>query len=304
MNIEHLRLFVRVANTQKISLAGQELGLSPAVASSYINKLEENLGVRLVHRTTRKVSLTEDGEAFLPHAEDVLASVEAAQVSVGAGDSSPTGTLRITAPSSFGRMHLMPAMRGFMQTYPQLNIDCRFSDSVVDLVEGGFDIAIRNAELKSSSLVARKLAPDQRILCASPDYLKHHGEPKTPDDLVNHQCITLAGLEQWQFNLPGGKTTTFKAKGRFRADNGEAVRDACVQGLGVTINSTWIAYEYLQSGELVQVLKDYSLASDTAIWAVFPSNRQLAPKVRAFIDYFVKVYGQKPYWDDSRIRMK
>lgn len=304
MNIEHLRLFVRVANTQKISLAGQELGLSPAVASSYISKLEENLGVRLVHRTTRKVSLTEDGEAFLPHAEDVLASVEAAQISVGAGDNSPTGTLRITAPSSFGRMHLMPAMRGFMQTYPQLNIDCRFSDSVVDLVEGGFDIAIRNAELKSSSLVARKLAPDQRILCASPEYLELHGEPETPDDLDSHQCITLAGLEQWQFNLPGGKTKTFKAKGRFRADNGEAVRDACIQGLGVTINSTWIAYEYLQKGELVQVLKDYPLASDTAIWAVFPSNRQLAPKVRAFIDYFVKVYGQKPYWDDSRTRMK
>lgn len=300
MNLEHLRLFVRVARTQNISQAGQELGLSPAVASNYIARLEADLTTRLIHRTTRKVSLTEDGAGFLPYAEDVLASVEAAQASVGVGENSPSGTLRITAPASFGRMHLMPAIKGFMLAYPKLEIDCRFSDSIVDLVEGGFDIALRNAELKSSSLIARKLAPDRRVVCASPDYLKTHGTPKTPKDLKQHQCISLAGLDTWQFKTPTG-TQAIKAKGSFKADNGEAVRDACTLGLGITINSSWIAYKHLRDGRLVHILKDYPLISDTAIWAVYPTSRQLAPKVRAFIDYFANIYGDEPYWDQDKI---
>lgn len=296
MNIQHLRLFVRIATTNNISSAGNELGLSPAVASSYINKLEASLGTRLIHRTTRKVSLTKDGEAFLPHAEDVLASVEAARTSVGVGNHSPSGTLRVTAPASFGRMHLVPKMKDFMQIYPDISIDCHFSDSIVDLVEGGFDIAIRNASLKSSSLIARKLAPDNRILCASPEYIAKYGEPQTPQELEEHNCLILKGLDYWEFETPDG-IVTIKPQGKFKIDNGEAVRDACVQGLGVTINSTWSVYECLKRGELVQVLKDYPFISTAAIWAVYPSSRQLAPKVRAFIDFFANAYGDKPYWD-------
>lgn len=296
MNIEHLRLFVRISHTQNISKAGQEFGLSPAVASNYINKLEDDLGVRLLHRTTRKVSLTEDGEGFLPHAQEVLASIETAKAAVGVGEASPSGTLRITASASFGRMHLIPAMKGFMQAYPNVEIDCRLSDSIIDLVEGGFDIAIRNAQLKSSSLIARKLAPDRRIVCASPDYIKNNGEPVSPQELINHQCITLTGLDNWQFDTPEGKVT-IKAKGKFKADNGEAVRDACAQGIGITINSTWVAHELLQKGELIPILQDYPLISDSAIWAIYPTSRQLAPKVRAFIDYFAAVYGPTPYWE-------
>ncbi|MFY0641716.1 MAG: LysR family transcriptional regulator [Bermanella sp.] len=296
MNIDHLRLFVRIAGTHNMSKAGNELGLSAAVASSYINKLEAGLGTRLIHRTTRKVSLTEDGQAFLPHAEEVLASVEAAQVSVGMGNYSPSGTLRITAPASFGRMHLIPLMKGFMDTYPDLSIDCRLSDGIVDLVEGGFDIAIRNSELKSSSLIARKLAPDRRMLCASPEYIARNGMPQTPQELQKHECITLSGLDQWQFKTPEGFITV-KAQGRFRTDNGEAVRDACIQGLGITINSYWNAYEYLKRGELIHILEDYPVIAGTAIWAVYPSSRQLSPKVRAFIDYFSNAYGDKPYWE-------
>ncbi len=172
MNIEHLKLFIRVATTNNISLAGKELGLSPAVASTHIGKLEEELGVRLIHRTTRKVSLT----------EEVLASIEAARASVGAGDVSPKGNLHVTAPSSFGRMHLVPTLKVFLSRYPDLSIDLQFSDSIVDLVEGGFDIAIRNADLKNSTMIARKLAPDRRIICASPEYLARFGEPSRPDE--------------------------------------------------------------------------------------------------------------------------
>ena len=152
MNIDHLKLFVRLAVTHNISSAGKEFGLSPAVASSYIKKLENNLSVRLLHRTTRKVSLTPEGQAFLPYAEDVIASVEAACVSVGSGKISPRGTLRITAPASFGRMHLMPASKTFLSRHPDLTLEFQFTDTMVDLVEGGFDIAIRNTELKRFNL--------------------------------------------------------------------------------------------------------------------------------------------------------
>lgn len=298
MNIEHLKLFVRISSTHNISIAGAELGLSPAVASSHVNKLEEKLGVRLIHRTTRKVSLTEEGQAFLHHAEDVLSSVEAANASVGAGSSSPMGTLRIAAPASFGRMHLVPALSKFMRKYPHLKIDLKLSDTIVDLVEGGFDIAIRNSELKDSSLIARKLTTDKRILCASPKYIAECGMPETPNDLKNHNCITLMGLDNWTFQQKKEKFT-IKVKGNFRTDNGEAIRDACVNGLGITVNSTWSACQQLLNRELVEVLPDYPLLSQTAIWAVYPSSRQLAPKVRAFIDYLAEHFNDKPYWDEG-----
>ncbi len=296
MNIEHLKLFIRLSATHNISQAGQELGLSPAVASAHISKLEEGLGVRLVHRTTRKVSLTEEGKDFLPHAEEVLASVEAARAAVGAGKGLPSGTLRVSASASFGRMHLVPALQGFLASYPDLNVDLRLSDSIIDMVEGGFDIAVRIAELKDSSLIARKLAPDDRILCASPAYLAQHGTPESPNDLNDHSCLTLMGLDQWTFATSEGERTV-KAKGSLRTDNGEAMRDASVAGLGISIGSKWSVYQHLQRGELVQVLEDYPLVSDTAIWAVYPSSRLLAPKVRVFIDYFAECFREPLYWD-------
>lgn len=295
MNVDHLKLFIRIAATGNISMAGQAIGLSPAVASAHINKLEASLGVRLIHRTTRKVSLTEEGIAFLPHAEDVLASVAAAKASVGVGNLSPAGTLRVAAPASFGRMHILPALNGFFAQYPDLAVDLKLSDTIVDLVEGGFDIAIRNSALKDSSLIARKLAPDHRIVCASPEYLKKHGEPKSPEELKQHQCISLMGLDNWQFEQHNTQIK-IKVKGNFRTDNGEAVRDACINGLGITINSSWSAYQHLKNGQLVQILKNYPLVSNTAIWAVYPSSRLLAPKVRAFIDYFYQHFGDRPYW--------
>ena len=297
MNIEYLKLFTRIAVTHNISLAGKELGLSPAVASAHVNKLEDGLGVKLIHRTTRKVSLTEEGLAFLPHAEQVLASVDAARASVGSGNVTPQGTLRVTASASFGRMHLIPAIKGFIDRYPNLKIDLRFSDSIVDMVEGGFDIAIRNATLNDSTLIARKLANDTRVICASPQYLVEHGEPKTPQDLLSHQCIQLIGIESWVFDTPDG-LKKIKNPGQLRVDNGESLRDASVAGMGITICSTWCAYQNLRNGELVQILKNFPLVSDTALWAVYPSSRLLAPKVRAFIDYFVDYFGEIPYWEE------
>ena len=295
MRIEHIKLFVRVANLCNFSSAGDELGLSAAVVSAQISKLERDLGTRLLHRTTRKVSLTEDGMAFLPYAEDLLANADAARAAVGMGNSSPSGTLRLSVPASLGRMHMMPAMHGFMDTYPNIKVDCRFSDSIVDLVEGGFDIAIRNAKLESSSLIARKLASDHRVLCASPGYIKTFGEPKGPKDLSGHQCIVLSGMDTWQFKS-GTDVLNVKVTGRFKTDSGEAVREACVQGFGISINSMWSAYRELQSGKLIRILEAHPLVTETAIWAVYPSSRQLAPKVRAFIDYFSEIFSHDTDW--------
>lgn len=296
MNIEHLKLFTRIAITHNISLAGKEFGLSPAVSSSYISKLEANLGVKLIHRTTRKVALTEAGQEFLPHAKQVLETVEAAKSSVGTGSIAPQGTLRVTAPASFGHLHIVPALKGFFARYPDVKVDLHLSDSIIDMVEGGFDIAIRNGKLNDSTLIARKLAQDTRIICASPDYLAQYGEPRTPKELLKHQMIKLAGLDTWLFDTPKGEQR-IKVQSHLQIDNGESVRDACVDGIGIALCSRWIAYRQLQRGELVQVLADYPLISETAIWAVYPSSRLLAPKVRAFIDYFSAYFGDVPYWE-------
>lgn len=296
MNIEHLKLFVRIAATHNISLAGKELGLSAATASAHINKLEDNLGVKLIYRTTRKVSLTEEGQSFLPHAEQVLESIEGARAAVGAGDKRAQGTLRVTSSASFGRMHIIPGLKDFLEQHPELSVDLRLSDSIVDLVEGGFDIAIRNAPLHDSTLVASKLAKDKRIIVASPNYLAKHGEPKTPQALKEHACICVGDIDVWVFENAEGNER-FKVDGPLRVDNGEAARDACADGIGLTQASKWCVYKEIGRGELVEVLKDYPMISATEIWAVYPSSRLLAPKVRAFIDYFKDYFGDSPYWE-------
>lgn len=295
MNVEHLRLFIRIAHLGNISMAGKELGLSPAVASNSINKLEQHLGIKLIYRTTRKVSLTSEGKSFLPHAENVINSVEQAKSSIGSGNITPEGKLRIAAPASFARMHLVPALDEFLVNYPKLDIELMLSDSIIDMVEGGFDIAIRDAELSDSSLIAKKLANDKRIICAAPTYIKKHGLPVSPADINDHFSVNLKGLETWHF-IDGSKETKATSKPRLTTDNGEVVRDACVQGLGLALLSTWCAYEKLISGELIQVMDNFPLISNTKIWAVYPSSRLVPVKVRAFIDYFHNHF-QNPYWD-------
>ncbi len=300
MNIDHLRLFTRVATLGNISQAGKESGLSQAVSSAHINKLESNIGARLIHRTTRKVSLTEEGEIFLPHAIEILESFDSAKASIGIGNISPKGKLRITAPASFGRLHLVPALDYFLSTYPDLIVEMHLSDTIVDLVEGGFDVAIRNAVMNDSSMIAKKIASDHRILCASPKYLAKNGTPKKIEDLNQHKCVNLMGLESWRFKTSTGYKT-IKTNNKFLTDNGEAARDAAVQGLGITLTATWCSYKQLNTGELVQVLKNTKLESNAALWAVYPSSRLLAPKVRVFIDYLTQYFSKTLYWDKSEL---
>lgn len=297
MDIEGLNLLVRIARLASISAAARDLGITPATASARLAALERQLGTRLLHRTTRMATLTEDGRAFLPYAEQVVDAAAAAMAILGGGQMSPSGTLRIAAPSSFARMHIVPGLPDFMARYPDLRPDMRISDSVVDLVEGAFDVAVRYADLEDSSFVARRLAPDHRVLVASPDYLKRCGHPATPDDLDTHACLVVGTLDLWTFRNSNGETMSKRVTPTLRINDGGAVRDAACAGMGIALMATWCADEELRADKLVPILCDYSLVSTQTLWVLYPSSRELAPKVRVFIDWLVERFGPEPYWD-------
>ncbi|MFD1482566.1 LysR family transcriptional regulator [Paracoccus nototheniae] len=297
MDVRDLRLFVRIAQLGGISAAARDLGLTPAGASARLAALERKLGARLLHRTTRQATLTEDGLAFLPHAEQVMLAAEAARAALGREQAAPRGTLRVAAPASFARMHIVPGLADFCRQYPQLSLDLRISDSMVDLVEGAFDVAVRYAELRDSSFVARRLAPDKRVLVASPEYVERRGRPKTPDDLAEHSCLAVGTLDLWTFHGKDGNPIERRITPSLRINDGGAVRDAACAGLGVALMATWCAADELRSGVLVPALPDYPLVSTQTLWALYPSSRELAPKVRAFIDWLAERFGGQPYWD-------
>lgn len=297
MDVENLNLFVRIARLRSISSAARDLNLTPAGASARLAALEKRLGARLLHRTTRQTTLTEDGLAFLPHAEHVVLAAEAARAALGREQAVPRGTLRVAAPASFARMHIVPGLLDFCSRYPDLAIDLRISDSVVDLVEGGFDVAVRYAELSDSSFVARRLAPDRRVLVASPEYIARRGRPSTPDDFAAHACLVVGTLDLWTFRGKGGELIERRVTPSLRINDGGAVRDAACAGLGVALMATWCAADELRSGALVPALPEYPLVSTQTLWALYPSSRELAPKVRVFIDWLTERYGREPYWD-------
>lgn len=288
---------MRIAQLGSISAAARDLSLTPASASARLAAFERRLGARLLHRTTRQATLTVDGLAFLPHAEHVLDAAHAAQAVLAREQAAPRGTLRVAAPASFARMHIVPGLPDFCARFPDLALDFRISDSVVDLVEGAFDVAVRYTELGDSSFIARRLAPDRRILVASPEYLKRRGRPKTPDDLAEHTCLVVGTLELWTFLDADRKSIVRKVSPALRINDGAAVRDAACAGLGIAWMATWCAADELRSGALVPALPEFPLVSTQTLWALYPSSRELAPKVRAFIDWMVDRIGPDPYWD-------
>ncbi|WP_428063551.1 LysR family transcriptional regulator [Brevundimonas sp.] len=299
MDVDDLNLFVRIARLRNISSAARDVGLTPASASARLAALERRLGARLLHRTTRQVTLTEDGLAFLPHAEHVVSAAEAGQAALGGQHAGPRGTIRIAAPASFARLHIVPGLPEFCGRYPDLAIDLRISDSVVDLVEGAFDVAVRYADLGDSSFVARRLAPDRQVLVASPDYIERHGQPRTPGDLDDHACLVVGTLDLWRFKTPDGRTIERRINPGLRINDGVAIRDAASTGLGVALMATWCAADELRSGRLLPILADYPIVSTQALWALYPSSRELAPKVRVLIDWLSKRFGPHPYWDQG-----
>jgi DNA-binding transcriptional LysR family regulator len=296
-------LFMRAAALANLSAAAREFGLSPAVASARIAGLERMLGARLLHRTTRRVSVTQEGEIFAAHARELLDAADAARASVGQAREHPHGRLRVTMPSSLGRQHISPLIPAFLRAYPGVSVDLRMTDQIVDLIDEGIDLAIRIGALKDSTLVAKKLASNRRVLCASPAYLAAHGTPRHPADLAGHECVILADQRDWSFVTPTG-VIDVRVSGRLVTDNGEVIRDALAAGIGIGLKSTWSVAPLLASGELVTVLDDYPLAQTVAIWAVYPSRAFVPPKTLAFIDFLAAQFGEPPYWDVDPARVQ
>ncbi|MCJ7871320.1 LysR family transcriptional regulator [Phaeobacter sp. J2-8] len=299
MDTASLRLFVLAAEKLNISAAGRELGLAPAVAGAHLAKLENAVGADLLHRTTRKVSLSLEGAEFLPFAREILAQEDAARAALGKGHATPRGTLRFTAPSTFAQLYIAPILPEFLRRYPDLTLDLRLSDSVFDLIEGSFDLAIRNSALEDSSLKGRKLADDVRMLCASPGYLRDNGVPAHPSDLAKHQLIAFKNQSARPLIGPGGEREVFApaaAKNRLILDDGLTQKLATIAGAGISINSRWSVDKELASGQLVQVLPDYAVADKSVLWLVYPNSNVLSPKVRVFMDFLVeKIVRNRPW---------
>ncbi|WP_247334275.1 LysR family transcriptional regulator [Bradyrhizobium sp. 147] len=294
-----MNVFLRVIERGSLSAAGRELGLSPAAISNQIRSLEDWLGTRLLNRTTRQLTLTEAGEAFRDRCETILSQVSEAEAAAAALQGAPRGLLRLTAPTTFAIRYLGPVVAAYLARFPEVQIDMVLNDRVVDLIEEGFDLAIRIGELTDSNLIARQIAPSRFAVCAAPSYLERCGEPSRPSELADHHCLeyslrTPAG--RWLFAGPEGQHSTVSISGRLRATNGDLLRSAAVEGLGITLAPTFIVGEDIKSGRLVPLLQGYEV-KPAAIFAVRSPGRNPPLKVRSFIDFLIEWFSPTPDWD-------
>lgn len=292
-----LDVFAHVVTARSMSAAGRHLSLSPAVISKRIRRLEERLGVRLLQRTTRQLALTEAGQGFYERVVSILASIEDAEAWVASGVGQARGTLRVSAPTSFGRLHVAPHLKPFLDANPLVTVDLVLTDAFVDIVGEGFDLAVRIADLQDSSLVAKRLAPNHRVLCAAPAYLEKAGTPDTIDELSRHRLIAH-NADHWRLDGPEGPVMV-RVNGPLRTNSSEVVREALLAGVGIALRSTWDVGPELKSGALQRVLPEYSVGKRVAVYAVYPSRRHMEQKVRAFVDYLGDLYGATPYWDEG-----
>ncbi|WP_299294205.1 LysR family transcriptional regulator [uncultured Tateyamaria sp.] len=299
MDTDALRLFVLAAEKLNISAAGRDLGLAPAVSSARLAKLEQTVGADLLHRSTRKVSLSLEGSDFLPFAREILAQEDAALAALGKGDAAATGTLRFTAPSTFAQLYIAPRLPEFLAQQPGLTLDLRLSDAEFDLIEGSFDLALRNMVLQDTSLKGRKLADDTRILCATPAYLAEHGTPSHPDDLQNHRLVAFKDLSPRSLVHVDGQTATFdprSANSRLIVDDGLSQKITTLNGAGISINSVWSVHCELSQGSLVRVLPEWSAEAVSALWLVYPKANVMSVKVRVFMDFLLDHFGGGKAW--------
>lgn len=298
-DISAIPVFVAIIENGSFSKAAEQLGITKSAVSKRITALEANLGVKLLYRSTRKLSLTEAGERYFQYAQEALHAAQQAKNAVTELQGIAKGTLRVSAPMSFGRLHLAPVIPVFLKQYPQVNMQLDMNDTWSDVIAEGFDIAIRGGQLSDSSLVARKLAPIRSILCASPDYLQKYGTPKLPQELIKHNCILYSYhtvVNEWQF-INNDEMETVRVKGNYQVNNSEALKESLIQGLGIGRLPTFVAGTDLKTGKLQPILNEY-LMPEKAIYAVFPERQYLPQKVRVFIDFLVQYLGQDiPYWD-------
>ena len=292
-----MRVFARVVEAGNFSAAARQRGVAPSSVSRQIGELEDELGVRLFQRTTRKLSLTEAGELYFGRARRILVDVDEANIAVSQISGAPSGILRLTVAAGIGRMHLAPLLPEFHEKFPAVKIGLSLSDRIVDLVAEGFDLAIRVGWQRDSSLVARKIKSSRRVVCASPAYLERMGEPKAPAELKDHNCLTFRaqpGSNVWTFRGADGKIEV-RASGSLFSDTADALPAAAVAGLGVILAPSWLIECDLAEGRLKEVLPDYRVVPDAMpICAVYPQQRHLAPKVRVFIDFLVEHFRETP----------
>jgi DNA-binding transcriptional LysR family regulator len=296
-DLDAIAVFDRVVERKSFAEAARSLGLTTSAVSKRIARLERALGATLLHRTTRRLSLTEAGAVYHDRIRRVLGELASAEEAVTRLGTEPHGLLRVSAPMSFGHLHLAPLVPEFLAAHPGLRVDLELDDRLVDLIDGGFDVAVRIAALADSSLVARRLAPARRVICGSPDYLARRGVPRHPADLARHDCLryTLQARGDWTVRR-GRSGARVEVSGSLQANNGEVLRAAALAGLGLVFLPTMIVWRDLQAGTLVPVLVPH-LPPPTAIHAVYPRSRLLSPKVRAFVDFLAARFGPRPPWD-------
>ena len=296
---KNMATFIRVVEAGGISAAADKLGVAKSAVSRRLKELEGHLGVELFHRTTRKMNLTDTGRAFYHQSVRIVEDVIEAEHATSQAHGTLKGSLKIALPSTFGLMHMGPAINEFLQENPQIEFDLDFNDREVDLIQEGFVLAIRIANLPDSSLIARRLAPIQFVMCASQVYLEQKDTPYSPDELRDHQCLVyslMRDFEYWHLTDSNGREIRVKIQPYLKASTGEFLKDAAIEGLGIILVPSFIAYKEIESGALVPILEDYKLPQIEA-YAIYPQTRHLSQRVRAFVDFLAKRFEGTPYWD-------
>ncbi|WP_394213635.1 LysR family transcriptional regulator [Psychrobacter piscatorii] len=285
MRWEGISEFVCVAEYESFTRAAKALGISTAQVSRQISALEERLNIKLLYRTTRKVSLTEEGRVFYQHCRSVLDGLDAAEQAVSNLQSKPQGRIKLTAPVTYGEQQLLPLINDFMMQYREIEVTAFLSNQQIDLVEGGYDLAIRIGKLRDSTMMAKKLSLRTNFVCATPDYLHQYGMPRTLDDLSQHNCL-LGTRDYWHF-VEKGTEKNLRVSGSIQYNSGYSLVDAALKGLGIVQLPDYYVQKYLASGALVSLLDDYR-EPEESIWAIYPHNRHLSPKIRLLVDYLAE----------------
>lgn len=300
-NLTDIAVFVEVVKADSFTTAARELNISRSVVSKYITRLEQRLGVRLLNRTTRRLSLTEAGQHFFQQSQSALMQLENAQGAIHAMQAEPRGLLRISAPSSFGILHLAPLIPLLRNTYPDLNVELSISDKLIDIVDEGIDIAIRIDELPDSTLIAKRIAQCRYVVCASPSHFEQHGKPDTPEDLVKYNCLLFQFWNtpnQWRFLYEDNQFIEIKVKGEVISNNSLALREMMLNNGGISMAPTFLVGEDIKKGNLIPVLGDYHI-KPISIYAVYPHRQYLTAKARAFLEFVTKhIDADRPYWDE------
>ena len=296
---KQLESFVAVATLGSLSAAARAEGVAPAMIGRRINALEERLGIKLLLRSTRRLSLTSEGEAFLEEAQRILRDLNETEARISQGGIDPSGHLRVTAPAGFGRRHVAPLLPAFIKRHPNMTISLDLSDRLVDLIEERYDCAIRIGDLDDSQIVGLRLADNKRVIVAAPEYLKVHGVPRLPGDLAQHNCLSFGNqgnqARGWLLRQDG-EVRAIRVKGNMACSDGSVLHQWTLDGVGLAWRSLWEVREDLEAGRLVSVLDEYA-APANGIFAMLPERRHLPLRVRAFVDMLKSTYAQSSYWD-------